>query len=106
MTNGTPCKCEEYSLPANPDPSQPVRCAECLHGKSKHLKLEVLPGGPIKPESVRDIFRKITQDQPKTSISEACLESLEGFRKASGSSSRSVSGSKVKKKAKLYLTAF
>jgi hypothetical protein len=104
-TDGNPCECEEYSPQVNPDPSQPARCAECLHGKSKHPKLELSSSGLAKPapETVRDIFKKITQEPTKTSLSEARSETLEGFRKASGSSSRSVSASKVNE-ADFYLT--
>ncbi|KAF8952075.1 hypothetical protein BDZ97DRAFT_1682545 [Flammula alnicola] len=36
--NREDCDCEEFSNPIQPSPDQPLRCAECLHGRSKHPK--------------------------------------------------------------------
>ncbi|KAF8957598.1 hypothetical protein BDZ97DRAFT_1618612, partial [Flammula alnicola] len=38
LEDGTSCDCEEFSEPIQTNPNQPLRCAECLHGKSKHPK--------------------------------------------------------------------
>lgn len=76
-SSGHLCDCEEFSEPAHQPPDQPLRCAECLHGKSKHPK----------------------SDSSRTQVEQP-------YAQGSAMSSASISGPSVPKDKKMVLSLF
>ena len=84
VETGEDCTCEEYQEQENPPSDKPIRCRECLHGKSLHKSDK-----PTLPQSSDDkVASKILQDlkrsmKYKASHSDAKQETNAQMRKVS-----------------------
>ncbi|KAH7919744.1 hypothetical protein BV22DRAFT_1133618 [Leucogyrophana mollusca] len=100
---GKTCPCRQYREADDAEP--PIRCQECLHGRSLHA--DDTPA-PKEESDVTAILRSLTGDKPgiksySASIAAAREETNQGLHRAqiaAGSSKSSGSG-KGKEKAKL-----
>jgi hypothetical protein len=64
--DGLVCDCEEYS-PLD-DPEEPLSCAECNHGQSKHPKKNDQPSGKT---SILKLFQGVMGKKGITSLEQA-----------------------------------
>jgi len=96
------CECRQYREAENPVPDRPIRCLECLHGRSLHTRASELPKKEERYD-VRSILSSLVGSGAHTkgittTLEAAQKETNEGLKKASESSA---SGSKRKEKSKV-----
>ncbi len=87
--SGKRCPCRAYREAEIPDPDRPIRCLECFHGRSLHIKpnenLAIDNSAPSQASSVTSILRRLTGSDTfgtkSSTVDAARLETNEGLKR-------------------------